>query len=97
MAKRRTLKRDIGYLAGELFTEVLVSKMLIPNIDHDKADALLSRILDLQDEYNRRASTPDGKENPKRIRAYYKKLLTDLQAETDAIGKEIEGLGQGQA
>jgi len=93
MAKRKTLKRDIGYIAGELFTEVLVTKMLVPGIDNNKADDLMSRILDMQDAYVLRASHPDAKDNKKMVKEYYKKLYKDLQAEVDAISKEIEDLG----
>ena len=30
MAKRRILKKEISYVAGELFTEALVCKLYIP-------------------------------------------------------------------
>ncbi len=94
MAKRKTLKRNIGYVAGELFTEILVAKMLVPNIDHDKADALMGRILDMQDNFVERAAKPDGKDNKKLVKEYYKKLYTDLQTEIDAIAEELEKLSK---
>ena len=50
MAKRRILKKEISYVAGELFSEVLVCKLFIPGVEEDKADVLLARILDMQDE-----------------------------------------------
>lgn len=94
MAKRRNLKRDIGYVAGELFTEVLVAKMLTPGINHDKADELLGAILDMQDEFVQRASNPTGKDNPKLVREYYKKLEADLQQAIDDIVSKIQALGK---
>lgn len=94
MAKRRTLKRNIGYVTGELFTEVLVAKMLVPNIEHNKADELMGRILDMQDAYVQRAANPDGKENKKLVKEYYQKLYKDLQAEIDAIAAEIGELSK---
>lgn len=94
MAKRRNLKRDIGYLAGELFTEVLVAKMLVPGIDHDKADALMGRILDMQENFILRAGKTDGKDNAKRVKEYYKRLDIDLSKEIKAIVLEIEELGK---
>ena len=94
MAKKRTLKKDIGYIAGELFTEVLVAKMLIPGIDHEKADALMGRILDMQDSFTLRAGNPDGKDNPKRVKEYYKRLGADLRKEIATIITEIEALGK---
>ncbi|MDH6341182.1 hypothetical protein M2480_000332 [Parabacteroides sp. PFB2-12] len=94
MAKRRTLKRDISYIAGELFTEVLVAKMLVSKIDQGAADIVLTRILDMQDEYIKRVSHPGGKDNKKVVKAYYKKLVTDLQAEIEAILLAIEELSK---
>ena len=49
MAKRRILKKEISYVAGELFTEALVCKLYIPGVNQEKADALMARILDMQD------------------------------------------------
>lgn len=40
MAKRRILKKEISYVAGELFTEALVCKLYIPGVNQEKADAL---------------------------------------------------------
>ena len=51
MAKRRILKKEISYVAGELFTEALVCKLYIPGVNQEKADALMARILDMQDSY----------------------------------------------
>lgn len=94
MAKRRNLKRDIGCVAGELFTEVLVAKMLIPGIDNDKADEIMGRILDMQDSFTLRAAQPTGKDNVKLVREYYKKLDEDFRAEVKGIVTEIESLGK---
>lgn len=46
MAKRRILKKEISYVAGELFTEALVCKLYIPGVNQEKADALMARILE---------------------------------------------------
>ncbi|MCD7977939.1 MAG: hypothetical protein LUG51_12600 [Tannerellaceae bacterium] len=96
MANRRTLKKDISYIAGDLFSEILICAKLIPGIEMEKAEALMTRVLDMHDEFIRRAHTPDGKENKARIKTYYKKLVNDFQTEVDAIVKEIEGLGSGK-
>ncbi len=96
MAKRRTLKKDIHYVAGELFAEVLIARLLIPGTDPQKADEVLDRILDMQDEYIRRAGTPDGKDNNALVREYYQKLRIDLQTEIDAIAGAISDLTKGK-
>ncbi|MDL2255003.1 hypothetical protein LJC44_00190 [Parabacteroides sp. OttesenSCG-928-G06] len=96
MAKRRTLKRDISYIAGELFTEVLVAKMLAPKVDQEAADIVMVRILDMQDEFIKRAASPGGKNNAKLVKTYYKKLVADLQTEVEAIILAIEELNKGK-
>lgn len=94
MAKRRILKKEISYVAGELFSEVLVCKLFIPGINEDKADALMARILDMQDEFIRRAGTPDAKENKRLVKEYYRKLRVDLQTEVNAVADEIGALSK---
>ena len=94
MAKRRILRKEISYVAGELFTEALVCKLYIPGVNQEKADALMARILDMQDSYIVRAGHPDGKDNKALVRNYYRKLREDLQNEVNAIADEIEELSK---
>ena len=79
MAKRRILKKEISYVAGELFTEALVCKLYIPGVNQEKADALMARILDMQDSYIVRAGHPDGKDNKALVRNYYRKLRVTVK------------------
>ena len=89
MASRRILKKEIGSVAGELFLETLFCKLYVPEADGAKADALMARILDLQDDFIGRVSNPEGKENKQRTKAYFKSLRDDLQKEVDEIAAEI--------
>lgn len=95
MAKRRKLKKDIGYVAGDLFAEALFCKLYIPGVDKEKAEMVMSRILDMQDDFVRRANHPDGKDNQKIVKDYYRKFWADLQTEVDAIANEIGELSKG--
>lgn len=96
MAKRRILKKNISYVAGDLFTEVLICKLLIPGVEQEKAETIMTRILDMQDDFIRRAACPDGKDNRVLVREYYNKLRVDLQTEVDAIATEIGTLSKGK-
>ena len=40
MAKRRILKRDISYVAGDLFSEALFCKLYLPGVNSEKADVV---------------------------------------------------------
>ena len=92
MAKRKKLKQIINYVAGELFIETLLFKKVIPGVNQEKADALLSRIIDVQTDFVLRAGSPDGKYNKTLVKEYYRKLYVDLQTEIDAIAQEIAEL-----
>lgn len=94
MANKRILKKDISYVAGELYAEVMVRMIVVPGVDRHKADDLLSRILNMEDEYIRRANRPDAKENKALIKEYYRKLRVDLQTEVDVIVQEIAALNE---
>ena len=94
MANKRLLKKEIACVASELFTEVLFCSLFIPGTDKDKADQLMARVLDMQDDFICRAGKPDGKENPAMVKAYYKKLRAELQQEVDAIAEEITALNK---
>ena len=94
MAKRRILKKDISYVAGDLFSEALFCKLYLPGVNSEKADVVMARVLDMQDEFIRRANRPDGKENKKRVKEYYCKLRADLQTEINAIATEIGELSK---
>ena len=45
MANKRTLKKEINYVAGELLSECLCNKYLIPGTDAEKVDALMGKII----------------------------------------------------
>lgn len=88
------LKKEIAYIAGDLFTETLFCSLYIPGTDKEKADQLMARILDMEDSFIRRAGRTDGKDNPALVRTYYKKLRAELQDEVNAIGTEIGKLNK---
>ena len=94
MANRRILKKEISYTAGNLFLETVFCKLYLPDTNAENADTILARILDMQDNFIGRAGRPDGKDNPKLVKAYYSKLRADLQKEIDAIAAEIGELNK---
>jgi hypothetical protein len=85
MAKIRLLKKDISKIAGDMFLETLFMKQMIPSVDAEKADALLSRILEMQDTFLRRSASPAGKDNKKLVKEYYKKFDEDFSKECEGI------------
>ena len=87
MASRKNLKKNINYIAGELFTECMVNSLYVPGTDKMKADALLSEILAMQDEFISRISHTE----PGNVKGFYKKFRTDFNAKVDEI---IDAMGK---
>ncbi len=94
MASRRDLKKDIVYLYAELLTECLTISFICPKCNQEKADALVSKIVANSYNFVKRAGRYDAKNNPKLVKAYYKKLGEDLLQDVLGIGKELEGLSK---
>ncbi|WP_085535315.1 hypothetical protein [Massilibacteroides vaginae] len=94
MAKKRILKKNISYIAGELFTDALLCTLFVKDIDKDAIEAIMSRILDMESSFIARANHPDAKDNKVLVKEYYKKLLVDLETEANAIGLDLEKLNQ---
>ena len=80
MASRRQLKKNVNYIAGELFTECLVNSMFIPGTDKEKADELMNEILKMQDDFICRVSHTE----PGIVKGVYKKFRQDFNAKVNA-------------
>lgn len=87
MASRKVLKKNVNYIAGELFTECLVNSMYVPGTDKKKADELMGEILKMQDEFVSRISHTE----PGNVKGYYKKFRSDFNAKVEEI---IEALSK---
>jgi len=94
MAKKRILKKYISYFAGELFSEALVISMLFPNVDQASCEKVMTRILDIQDDFIRRVNHPDAKDNKVLVKKYYKALKNDFLTEVNDIVKELGELSK---
>lgn len=87
MASRKNLKKNINYIAGELFTECMVNSLFVPGTDKKKADELLGEILAMQDEFISRISHTE----PGNVKGFYKKFRSDFDAKVDEI---IDAMGK---
>ena len=81
MAKRRELKKNVNYIAGELFSECLINSMFVPGTDKAKADELMAEILKMQDEFISRISHTE----PGNVKGCYKKFRVDFNAKVNEI------------
>ena len=87
MASRKTLKKGINYIVGELFTECVYISLTLPEADKAKADKVMTDILDMQDDFVSRISHTE----PGNVKGFYKKLREDFNARVSSI---LEAMGQ---
>jgi len=88
MASRKELKKNVNYIAGELFTECLIHSLFIPGIDKVKTDELMNKVLVMQNEFVSRLSHTE----PGNVKGYYKKFREDFNANVNEIIDEINEL-----
>lgn len=81
MAKRRELKKNVNYIAGELFSECLINSKFIPGTDKKKADELMVEIMKMQDEFISRINHTE----PGNVKGFYKKFRSDFNAKVNEI------------
>ena len=74
MASRKALKKNVNYIAGELFAECLMNSLYVPGTDKKKADEFISRISHTE---------------PGNVKGYYNKFRSDFNAKVDSIIEAI--------
>lgn len=92
MASIRRLKKDIQFLSAQLISDCID---FIDSFDDGKEEKVLAIIQDAVSLHNNmidRACHPDGKDNPKLVREFYKQLKKDFIQGLDECYKKLEKL-----
>lgn len=92
MSSRRDLKKNINKTVELLYIDCFFYQMFVVDADKEAADEVLKKIVRLHSEFISRVNVNEGKEVKGRVRQYYRKLITDLTAQVNEIGKEIAAL-----
>lgn len=92
MASRRKLKKTIQFISSELISDIYFRCLMTKEIDVEKVDAVSVVVMALSREYILRSNRPDGKDNPKLVKAYYRKMFIDWQLAIQGVIKEIESI-----
>lgn len=93
MSSRRNLKKNINETMDMLYIDCLFYKIFVVDADQDAADKVMKQILESQENLLKRVNVNEGKEVKGRVKAYYKKLRTDIKEQVNAIAKDIASLG----
>lgn len=89
MANKRTLKKSIKVVCGELFAECVAASLYGPEDQQDNLETMLESIIKIQDNYISRVSHP---EPGMKASIYYKDLEEKFIAEVDDLVNQINSL-----
>ncbi len=92
MASLRRLKKDIQYLSAQLIGDCLDFIETFKEGNEEKVMAIIEEAVALNNSTIDRACHPDGKDNPKLVKAYYNRLKKDFITGLDEAYKKLEKL-----
>ncbi len=92
MASIRNLKKDINHLASEIITEAYVRKMIFDNINDDDFKKVISRAIDFRNDLIEKVNHPDGKNDPKKVKVYFKGIRNDMMKQFSELVESVNGL-----
>jgi hypothetical protein len=94
MASVRELKKDIDYLIYEVISDCFVFSGLHPENKSDELSAVISDAVEFRNDLIARVNNPDGKDNPKILKTYYKTLQKDLLTGVDKLFNRLSELSK---
>ncbi|MEI6050600.1 MAG: hypothetical protein WCS03_17015 [Bacteroidota bacterium] len=94
MASVRELKKDIDYLTFEVISDCFVYSGVHPDNQSDELSAIISDAVNFRNDLIARVNNPDGKDNPKIVKAYYKSVEKDLLTGVDNLFNRLSSLSK---
>lgn len=92
MENRRDLKKDIDYLVFEVISDCLGYSELHPDNNPDEQQAIIADAVNLRNDLIARVNNPDGKDNPKILKGFYKTVQKDLLTGVDQLFDRLSAL-----
>ncbi len=92
MATIRDLKKDINYLTSEIITEAYVRKVLFNDVKDDDVSKIIADAVAFRNDLIARVNHPDGKDNPKLVKAHYQKIKKDMTDQFSAMIDKVNKL-----
>ncbi len=84
MASVKNLKKDIDLLMSLVLNDCFSVLEYNEKVEKEEVLKIAGDVIQKHRELRLRANHPDGKENPKLVKSYYNKLISDALKETDA-------------
>lgn len=92
MANRRDVKKDIDYVTFEVISDCLTFMALFPEKGTTDAMEIIKETTEVRNELISRTNHPDGKNNPKLVKAHYRTIYSDLLSKMDQQFEKLSGL-----
>ena len=87
MASKRLLKKDINYLTFDLIAECFTYQFFHKDLNPEMVDEIAGGILDNRNDLVARINHVDGKENPKLVKAHFRKIREDFSKSVEMLDK----------
>lgn len=84
MASVKNLKKDIDLLMSLVLNDCFSVLEYNEKVEKEEVLKIAGDVIQKHRELRLRVNHPDGKENPKLVKSYYNKLISDALKETDA-------------
>ena len=92
MGSVRSLKKDIDYLVFEVISDCFVYSNVNPDNKSEELSAIISDAVNFRNDLIARVNNPDGKDNPKILKGYYKSVAKDLLTGVDKLFTRLSSL-----
>ncbi len=94
MASIREFKKDIDYLIFEVISDCFVYAGLHPDNKTDEVSGIIANAVSLRKELIARVNNPEGKNEPKVIKAHFKAIKNDLLAGVDKLFDQLSSVSK---
>ncbi len=92
MAKISELKKDVNFVASEIITQCFLTSQLFPQVDEKAVNEVIYKVIDFKTDYIKKINAFPKKNSKTEIKAYFKKMESDMVVDTQALLKEIESI-----
>lgn len=89
MASKRDLKKDIDLIMSLALSDCFYVMEYNPKVDEAEVYKIAGEIVQKHRDFRLRANHPDGKDNPRLVKQYYKKLVIDMLAAADSALEKL--------
>jgi hypothetical protein len=92
MATKREIKKDIRYLCEQLILDTLEVSEIVKEEEKQTVVNIVAEVASLYNDLIIRTNHPDGKDNPKLVKAHFKAISNDLLTGCNKIYDKLNKL-----